>query len=1052
MKKFLSLFTSALMFLSISANAFAQTIEISIVEKPNIDILLTTGSYTSDLSTLKSDILEGLENDGINTSGIQFQTVSTSVASTDSMDASTIFNEWGRIGWAGQWSLTTVNNIKTIQNAENTDNYTGFYYNDSFDYKNEVLEFDNRTTNGDDDFMGAMIRFNINTDSADTKKKTCTTYIFALDKHDNGGGISNGSFNGLLKITNKPFAHANVEKLQSIPNVTWTRNTWAHYKIVAKGNNIKVYQNDKLIIDYTDNSDTAIESGSYGFFSYSQPYAQYRNFVATCETERNYSEVLTEPTWREDATHMIINVDTKTNSSITENSESLTRTLADDIHFIQWGNSANESVFKNFIKRNDNKGMFTLGAEKEYYNQAVENTVSYIESLLDVKNETQYVIVGRDAELAVTPVEYMTNASNIEFPNGRWIIHHDYTYFDNNLGQSAQTESYTPNLLLNFDKPGAYNIYFDDMLVKTVYAHRLPVADFTMEINGNNLNLTSTSFDEDSNINNGFGKGIAKETWYYKKASDTDWTIGKLNTIDKNSVYIIKLEVEDMQGATSYTTKYTGTGNPVASFITDKSSFSKYYNLKLTNTSYDPVGYDISSYKWEIKNGKTVVKTFTEKEPTIDFTELGAGTYALSLSVANTQGTQSESYTRTLTVLEDKTAPSITIDPTYSDWTDSQDINITINDDGSGLKQWKYVYTQSQDKPADSAYGTWQTSSNITLTFDTDGEYYLHVYAIDNAGNEVTRTVGSYKITHPYTNKVNHDFGVLNKSDFVTFDWGKWYNPTTEFEEKVNGFELGDTFMANYPTTGTIYNKTDRLKQPSGAIEYNFTYKPIEYTATIDYGFDEKTETKIFTVLEGFNFERPVREGYEFVGWYIGDKLIKDVNFNKNNTFASFEEFKNAMDSRTAEDITITAHWNKAEFTERTNVFAQIASEYKVTIPKTVVLSGTSKAASYFVKVEGDIAGYEDITVTPDDTFTLTSKNKDSQNANIEQDKTTWTVHDFDTDANGTISAPDITAGKWLGAFNFNIEFNTPDEENVNSEESIEYQTIEYPTSIAEEE
>ena len=109
------------------------------------------------------------------------------------------------------------------------------------------------------------------------------------------------------------------------------------------------------------------------------------------------------------------------------------------------------------------------------------------------------------------------------------------------------------------------------------------------------------------------------------------------------------------------------------------------------------------------------------------------------------------------------------------------------------------------------------------------------------------------------------------------------------------------------------------------------------------------------------------------------------------------------------------------DFNNATNVFAQIGSEYKVTIPKVVVLSGVSKAASYYVKVTGDIAGYEKIKVVPEDSFKLSAKNKADETATINQDKTTWTVHDFDTDANGQISAEDITAGKWTGAFNFNI-------------------------------
>ncbi len=137
-------------------------------------------------------------------------------------------------------------------------------------------------------------------------------------------------------------------------------------------------------------------------------------------------------------------------------------------------------------------------------------------------------------------------------------------------------------------------------------------------------------------------------------------------------------------------------------------------------------------------------------------------------------------------------------------------------------------------------------------------------------------------------------------------------------------------------------------------------------------------------------------------------------NLDENGNSIEMEEYQNSEEST---------------YTNSANVFAEIGSEYKVTIPKVVVLSGTSKAASYYVKVAGDIAGYEKVTVTPDDNFKLYASGKDSQEATINQDKTTWRVSDFDTDANGTISAPTITAGKWTGAFNFNINLESNYEE-----------------------
>ena len=116
---------------------------------------------------------------------------------------------------------------------------------------------------------------------------------------------------------------------------------------------------------------------------------------------------------------------------------------------------------------------------------------------------------------------------------------------------------------------------------------------------------------------------------------------------------------------------------------------------------------------------------------------------------------------------------------------------------------------------------------------------------------------------------------------------------------------------------------------------------------------------------------------------------------------------------------------NNTDFTDEVSVYAQIGSEYKVTIPKTVVLSGVSKKADYLVKVAGDIAGYETVKVIPDENFKLLATGKDAQTAKITQDKTSWKVDDFDTDANGNISAPGITAGKWQGAFNFEINLDS---------------------------
>ena len=120
---------------------------------------------------------------------------------------------------------------------------------------------------------------------------------------------------------------------------------------------------------------------------------------------------------------------------------------------------------------------------------------------------------------------------------------------------------------------------------------------------------------------------------------------------------------------------------------------------------------------------------------------------------------------------------------------------------------------------------------------------------------------------------------------------------------------------------------------------------------------------------------------------------------------------------------------NKDEdFVNATNVFAKLKTIYKVTIPKTVVLSGIEKKASYYVNVTGDIAGYESVNVIPEKEFNLFADNKDAQKASVDQNETVWTFDTLNKKANGTITAPGITAGKWTGMFNFDINLENKEE------------------------
>lgn len=112
----------------------------------------------------------------------------------------------------------------------------------------------------------------------------------------------------------------------------------------------------------------------------------------------------------------------------------------------------------------------------------------------------------------------------------------------------------------------------------------------------------------------------------------------------------------------------------------------------------------------------------------------------------------------------------------------------------------------------------------------------------------------------------------------------------------------------------------------------------------------------------------------------------------------------------------------------KTNVTLDIAdSEILVSLPKTVIVSGTRDSQDnlykghYGVKVEGDYAGNEMVSVVPDTTVELSQNGKASVDADISQNKTQWTYDESGEVAEGEISTNKLSAGMWNGTFNFNV-------------------------------
>lgn len=340
--------------------------EIAIkAELPKVKLIIRNTDTNMDIEKMKQDIKNKLAKDNISAGFMDLALGGEEIVQSNGEDAQTIFNTWGRVGYTGRWYYDA--NSKSIINSENTDNYTGFYYSKKMDYNEIELEYTNTTTDSDDDIMGSMIRFNRNSNG------TVTTYLFALDRHDNGGGISNGAYNGLLKITGKSFAHGNAVVLQRI-NRVWKRNEWTKYKIIAKENNIKVYIDDELVIDYTDNSAPILE-GSYGFFSYSQAYSKYKDIKGKGLRYYSLKEAIEITDWDKE-TNCIININNDKEEDLTD--EVALKLNENKTHYIGVTLEEHKQEIDEFLPKILNRGMYVNSTD---YEKMVDNIVEYVKTI-----------------------------------------------------------------------------------------------------------------------------------------------------------------------------------------------------------------------------------------------------------------------------------------------------------------------------------------------------------------------------------------------------------------------------------------------------------------------------------------------------------------------------------------------------------------------------------------------------------------------------------------------------------------------------------------------
>ena len=342
----------------------------------------------------------------------------------------------------------------------------------------------------------------------------------------------------------------------------------------------------------------------------------------------------------------------------------------------------------------------------------------------------------------------MNNTADSNYPYGKWKITHDYQYYENHIGQFSESGKYIDDFINIFDKTGRYEISYEDNPVnpENIYVHRRPTAEIAITRSGNNITLTSNSYDLDSYSQG--NRGISEEQWEYKKETDTTWTSGKLTTITGTDDYIVQLRVKDYQNTWSNPVSIyiTNSANalPVASFSLQNDTITLYEDLEIIDSSYDPAGWTITSRSWEVYKGSS--RIYSGANPPTSYRSYGTGDYNIYLTVTNNRGKVSERFGRTFTVIEDEIPPEVVVTPTESDWTESITVHLEFSDQGgSQFKSYQYAITDSQALPSSWSSAIAKQTDDIVI--NQEGLKYLHIIATDNAGNASDdRVVGPYRI------------------------------------------------------------------------------------------------------------------------------------------------------------------------------------------------------------------------------------------------------------------------------------------------------------------
>jgi hypothetical protein len=348
--------------------------------------------------------------------------------------------------------------------------------------------------------------------------------------------------------------------------------------------------------------------------------------------------------------------------------------LLQDAYFIGVGKTASKTSFETAITKNMYRG--TTFINPTDLTTVMNNLSEYLIDTINERYSENVVFALSEEDKILYETSYNDYEKNPIYKE-KFETLHDPSVFENPQGKQLFSDStptiytkvglYRPtyqamdNPLVNYSatKANQFESYrkWSNLAGDTkIYIHRMPIADFKVNINQStgSFTITNAAYDLDKeSINIGYGKGIAEQSFSWRTKGELVWKDGlPTGTLSNGNSYEVMNKVTDYQFQTTYLIKEVSLQKlpPVAVFDTDKKEYAVKEKISITNHSYDPNGDDLSA-KWywkvagasnstykEFASGGTLKNGVANTNWNPSLTLDAVGVYDLKLVVTDTGG------------------------------------------------------------------------------------------------------------------------------------------------------------------------------------------------------------------------------------------------------------------------------------------------------------------------------------------------------------------------------------------------------------------------------